>query len=49
MGEVFLNMTDSIIYNGKVTLPVFSEKKILGKFEASYLIRKCYYIRCWKI
>ena len=32
-GEVFLNMTDSIIYNGEVTLDVFSEKKVLGKFE----------------
>jgi hypothetical protein len=32
-GEVYLNMTDSIIYNGDVTLDVFSEKKILGKFE----------------
>lgn len=32
-GEIYLNMTDSIIYRGNVTLPVFSEKKILGKFE----------------
>ncbi len=32
-GEVFLNMTDSIIYNGEVTLDVFSDKKVLGKFE----------------
>jgi hypothetical protein len=32
-GEVFLNMTDSIIYNGNVTLDVFSKNKVLGKFE----------------
>lgn len=32
-GEVYLNMTDSIIYNGKVSLPVFSEVKTLGMFE----------------
>jgi hypothetical protein len=32
-GEVYLNMTDSIIYNGEITLDVFSEKKVLGKFE----------------
>src|SRR5690606_13653231 len=32
-GKVYLNMTDSIIYDGIVTLDVFSEKKILGKFE----------------
>ena len=32
-GEVYLNMTDSIIYNGNVTLDVFSDKKELGKFE----------------
>lgn len=33
-GKVYLNMTDSIIYDGKCTLDVFSDKKILGKFEA---------------
>src|SRR5690554_3139014 len=32
-GEVYLNMTDSIFYNGYVTLDVFSDKKVLGKFE----------------
>ena len=32
-GDVYLNMTDSIILNGKITLDVFSDKKILGKFE----------------
>lgn len=32
-GEVYLNMTDSIIYKGDVTLDVFSKEKILGKFE----------------
>lgn len=32
-GEVYLNMTDSILYDGTVTLDVFSETKTLGKFE----------------
>ncbi|MEM0172983.1 MAG: hypothetical protein QXI16_00585 [Sulfolobaceae archaeon] len=32
-GEVYLNMTDSIIYNGEVTLDVFSDTKTLGKFD----------------
>jgi hypothetical protein len=32
-GDVYLNMTDSIIYKGEVTLDVFSDKKTLGKFE----------------
>ena len=26
-------MTDSIIFNGEITLDVFSEEKVLGKFE----------------
>src|SRR5690606_9888213 len=32
-GEIYLNMTDSIFYNGEVTLDVFSERKTLGKFD----------------
>lgn len=32
-GEVYLNMTDSIIYNGEVSLNIFSKEKVLGKFE----------------
>lgn len=32
-GECYLNMTDSIIYNGTVSLDVFSQEKELGKFE----------------
>ena len=32
-GEVYLNMTDSIIYNGEITLDIFSNEKVLGKFE----------------
>ena len=32
-GRVYLNMTDSIIYDGEVKLDVFSKKKTLGKFE----------------
>lgn len=39
-GEVYLNMTDSIIYNGKITLDVFSDKKILGKYERPTSIDK---------
>lgn len=38
-GEVYLNMTDSIIYNGDITLDVFSNKKILGKFEMPEIIK----------
>lgn len=38
-GDVYLNMTDSIIYNGDITLDVFSEKKVLGKFEKPTEIR----------
>ncbi len=38
-GNVYLNMTDSIIYSGEVTLDVFSEKKTLGKFEPPELIK----------
>ena len=33
-GEIYLNMTDSIIYNGQISLDVFSDKKTLGKFES---------------
>lgn len=32
-GEVYLNMTDSIIYDGEITLDIFSNEKELGKFE----------------
>lgn len=32
-GQVYLNMTDSIIYNGDINMDIFSDKKILGKFE----------------
>ena len=32
-------MTDSIIFDGKVTLDVFSETKILGKFESPEKIK----------
>lgn len=32
-GEVYLNMTDSIIYNGEISLDIFSAEKVLGKFE----------------
>lgn len=38
-GEVYLNMTDSIIYNGEITLDIFSKEKILGKFEMPTEIR----------
>ncbi len=38
-GKVFLNMTDSIIYNGNVTLDVFSDIKRLGTFEPPELVK----------
>lgn len=38
-GEVYLNMTDSIIYNGEITLDVFSKRKTLGKFEEPEIIK----------
>ena len=38
-GDVYLNMTDSIIYDGDVTLDVFSNEKVLGKFEIPTEIR----------
>src|SRR5690606_18834584 len=37
-GEVYLNMTDSIIYNGEITLDIFSNEKVLGKFEMPTVI-----------
>lgn len=39
-GSVYLNMTDSIIYNGNCTLDVFSSKKTLGLFEPPKLIKE---------
>lgn len=39
-GKVYLNMTDSIIYDGEVSLNVFSDDKILGKFEKPTTIKK---------
>ena len=41
-GEIYLNMTDSIIYNGEVSLDVFSDKKVLGKFEQPTPINDVY-------
>ena len=38
-GEIYLNMTDSIFYNGEVTLDVFSETKTLGKFDMPKIIK----------
>ncbi len=32
-GQVYLNMTDSIIYDGEISLDIFSKEKTLGKFE----------------
>lgn len=32
-GQVYLNMTDSIMYNGNINLPIFSGKKKLGAFD----------------
>lgn len=39
-GSVYLNMTDSIIYDGEITLDVFSDEKVLGKFEPPTTIKK---------
>ena len=41
-GDVLLNMTDSIIYHGNTSLDVFSQEKILGKFEPPTLIKDVY-------
>lgn len=41
-GQVFLNMTDSIIYDGHTDLDIFSHDKILGKFECPKLIKDIY-------
>jgi hypothetical protein len=41
-GKVLLNMTDSIIFKGSTNLDVFSEEKILGKFEPPTLIKDVY-------
>jgi len=41
-GEVLLNMTDSIIYTGHTNLDVFSNEKVLGKFELPTLIKDIY-------
>src|SRR6056297_613463 len=41
-GRIFLNMTDSIIYDGDVTLDVFSNIKTLGKFEPPEIIKDVY-------
>lgn len=40
-GKVYLNMTDSIIYDGEITLDVLSKKKILGKYEYPTIINEC--------
>ena len=41
-GNVLLNMTDSVIYQGNCTLDVFSDIKTLGKFEPPELINDIY-------
>ena len=40
-GKVYLNMTDSIIYDGEITLDVLSKMKILGKYEYPTIINEC--------
>lgn len=40
-GKVYLNMTDSIIYQGNITLDVLDKKKILGKYEYPTVIKNC--------
>ena len=41
-GEVYLNMTDSVIYDGHCSLPVFSKNKILGFFENPNCVKNIY-------
>lgn len=41
-GEVYLNMTDSTIFDGECTLDVFSDTKMLGKFETPTDINDVY-------
>jgi hypothetical protein len=41
-GEVYLNMTDSIIYQGDIYLDIFSDLKVLGKFEQPTEIKEVY-------
>lgn len=41
-GEVYMNMTDSITYNGDVNLDIFSKTKILGKYSMPEPIKNIY-------
>lgn len=41
-GELILNMTDSIFYNGNITLDIFSKTKILGKYSIPQKLKNIY-------
>ena len=41
-GEIYLNMTDSIVYHGYVTLDIFSKTKVLGKYSIPEKISDLY-------
>ena len=41
-GELILNMTDSIFYNGNITLDIFSKTKVLGKYSMPQKIKNIY-------
>lgn len=41
-GELILNMTDSIFYNGNITLDIFSKTKVLGKYSIPQKIKNIY-------
>ncbi len=41
-GELLFNMTDSIMYRGEITLDIFSETKVLGKYSMPEKIKDIY-------
>ena len=41
-GELILNMTDSIFYNGNISLDIFSKTKVLGKYSIPQKIKNIY-------
>ncbi len=41
-GELLFNMTDSIMYRGNITLDIFSETKVLGKYSIPEKIKNIY-------
>lgn len=41
-GEIYFNMTDSILYNGVISFDIFSNTKILGKYSVPEYVRDIY-------